>query len=183
MFSANWVYELPFGAGATGVVGQLIGGWSINGILNLADGSPVSITGGHDVTCDNFCSDVRPSLKAGGTSRPVEVGEPTNWYGPTAAADNFEPPAPGHFGNIGRNSMVGPGVATLDFSIHKRFPLSEGAQVQFRAEFFNIVNRTNFGSPRRAALSSSGAPEDRFGEITTTNTTSRQIQLALRIEF
>jgi hypothetical protein len=183
VFSANWVYELPFGAGATGVVGQLIGGWSINGILNLADGPPLSITGGHDVTCDNFCSDVRPSLKAGGTSNPAQIGEPTAWFGTSAVADNFEAPAPGHFGNIGRNSAMGPGVATLDFSIHKRFSINEEAQVQFRAEFFNIVNRTNFGSPRRAALSSSGGVDSRFGEITSTNTTSRQIQLALRIEF
>ena len=71
----------------------------------------------------------------------------------------------------------------LDLSIHKRFSLTERARLQFRAEFFNIFNRTNFGTPRRVALTSSGAPDSRFGQITTTTTTSRQIQFALRIEF
>jgi len=181
VFSANWVYELPFGAGATGVAGQLIGGWSIAGIVSLADGAPQSFVGAQRVVCP-FCSDVRVQLKPGGTNNPAQTGEPEAWYGRTAG-DNFEAPEPGHFGNVGRNSGFGPGVATLDFSIHKRFSLSEGAQLQFRAEFFNIMNRTNFGTPRRTTLSSSGRVDGRFGQITTTTTTSRQIQFALRIEF
>jgi hypothetical protein len=181
VFSANWVYQLPFGAGATGVAGQLIGGWSIAGIVSLADGAPQSFLGAQRVVCP-FCSDVRVQLKPGGTGNPAQTGEPEAWYGPDAT-DNFEAPEPGHFGNVGRNSGFGPGVATLDFSIHKRFPLTEGTRLQFRAEFFNILNRTNFGTPRRTTLSSSGSVDGRFGQITSTSTTSRQIQLALRIEF
>ena len=205
VFSANWTWELPFGpgrsfgSGATGVVSQLIQGWSLTGILNLSDGAPINMEGGARLTC-SVCSRLRPNLAAGGTNSPETTGEPTAWFGEDGA-DNFELSLPikldgtecgpnagpgeciGVYGNVGRNTAVGPGAASLDFAIHKGFSVGENALIQFRAEFFNIMNRTNFGNPRRSAFTSSGSADGNFGQIVRTSTTSRQIQFALRVEF
>jgi len=206
VFSANWTWELPFGpgrsfgSGATGVVSQLIQGWALTGILNLSDGAPINMEGGARLTC-SVCSRLRPHLAPGGTNSPPVTGEPTAWFGEDGG-DNFEIPLPitladgtpcrrdagpgeciGVYGNVGRNTAVGPGAASLDFAIHKGFSVGETAQIQFRAEFFNIMNRTNFGNPRRSAFTSSGSTDSNFGRITRTATTSRQIQFALRVEF
>jgi hypothetical protein len=88
-------------------------------------------------------------------------------------------------GNQGRNILSGPGLANLDFSLVKDTKLGflgEGGNVQFRAEFFNILNRANFSMPDRAGFtSSSSTPLSTAGSITGTQTTSRQLQLALKI--
>jgi hypothetical protein len=100
----------------------------------------------------------------------------------------------GFFGTAGLNVGRNPGVANFDISLIKDTALGERANLQFRAEFFNIFNRTNFDLPNRVAFSGSysfdesngdvnGRPNSRFGTMTTTNTTSRQIQLALKLSF
>ena len=94
----------------------------------------------------------------------------------------------GFHGRNGRNTLRIPGVATTDLSLIKNTPLGEGADLQFRAEFFNIFNRANFSDPgvrlftgtRLSNASSTGASA---GRITTTTTTSREIQVALKILF
>jgi hypothetical protein len=89
-------------------------------------------------------------------------------------------------GNLGRNTLVGPGLAKLDFSVFKNNyvkRISESFNVQFRTEFFNILNRANFASPtdNLQAFDQSGQPISSAGLITSTQTTSRQIQVALKI--
>ena len=89
-------------------------------------------------------------------------------------------------GNAGRNSLVGPGLAELDYSVNRNFPMrfiSEAARLQFRAEVFNLANRANFEPPlpNNALYNTKGAPLATAGVITSTATTSRQIQLALRL--
>ena len=188
VFSSNFSVDLPFGrgrtygAGATGFVGKLIEGWAVNGILNLSDGAPQNILGPDRVLCTSNCAQSRPSLVAGGNNNPI-TGDPNAWFGDPE--ENFELPAPGRFGNLGRNTGVGPGIAQVDFSIHKRFYVGEAADIQFRAEFFNVFNRTNFQGPvrSRGAFTSGGGVNGTFGELTETGTTSRQIQLALKINF
>ena len=95
-------------------------------------------------------------------------------------------------GNLGRNTVIGPGLATFDFSVAKNFKitsLSESLNAQFRAEFFNIFNRTNFSIPSRSNLEifadpgPDAMPLPNAGRITSTATTSRQMQFALRISF
>ena len=73
----------------------------------------------------------------------------------------------------------------MDFSVHKGFSVGETANIQFRAEFFNIMNRSNYGTPGIGPLSPSGSIQGgaNFGVITDTATTSRQIQLALKVMF
>jgi hypothetical protein len=89
-------------------------------------------------------------------------------------------------GNLGRNTVIGPGLANLDFSLFKNDrirSISESCSVQFRAEFFNVFNRANFASPNdnRIVFDQTGSPISSAGLITSTQTPSRQIQLALKL--
>jgi hypothetical protein len=89
-------------------------------------------------------------------------------------------------GNLGRNVLIGPGISSLDFSVFKNNPvkrISENFNTQFRAEFFNVLNRANFASPTQnlAVFDQSGLPVPSAGLITSTQTTSRQIQFALKL--
>jgi len=91
-------------------------------------------------------------------------------------------PATGTYGNVGRNTLTGPGIATLDASILKTTAMSERIHLQFRAEFFNIVNHANFGTPNTVVFSAAATPPaPTAGVITSTSTTSRQIQFGLKL--
>ena len=187
-FSANVSYDLPFGpgrsfgAGASGAWGKVIEGWQINTLIRLADGPAVEINQGGDRMCD-FCEE-RPDLIPGADNSP-NSGDVNRWFGDPE--DNFMPSQPGYVGTLGRNTAVGPGLATVDFSILKNISMGETTRFQFRAEFFNIFNRTNFHPPERSRESfgrgSGTFPNATFGGIFETATTNRQIQLALRIDF
>jgi len=210
VLSANGSLELPFGpgrrfgAGTSGFAAKLIEGWSINAIVSLSDGPPSVFEGGSRITC-SLCNvgRMRPQLKEGEQVNPT-TEDPTAWWGP---ADIYTMPAiinladgtpcdtrdpnyvpkscGGTFGNLGRNVVTGPGGATFDFSIHKGFSLTETAEFVFRAEFFNVFNRANFGPPRSSPISSRGSTSSgaSFGNITDTYTTARQIQFALKVLF
>jgi hypothetical protein len=96
-------------------------------------------------------------------------------------------------GNAGRNSLYGPGLATVDFSIFKNFRvprISEAFNLQFRAEFFNILNHTNFQAPNfltdgnnNSIFDGTGAALSNAGVLGSTTTTARQIQLGLKLIF
>ena len=181
-FSANASYDLPFGTGATSAWGKVIEGWQINTLIRLADGPAVEINQGGNRMCD-FC-DERPDLIPGMDNSP-NTGDPNRWFG--IPEDNFMPSEPGYYGTLGRNTAVGPGLATVDFSILKNIAMTETVRFQFRAEFFNIFNRTNFHPPERPreafGRGSGTFPSAAFGAIFETATTARQIQFALRIDF
>ena len=83
----------------------------------------------------------------------------------------------------GRNTLLGPGLASLDVSLFKTTQLSERWKLQFRAEFFNVLNRANFSFPSLIVLTTSGAPSPSAGLITSTATTSRQIQFGLKLNW
>jgi hypothetical protein len=87
------------------------------------------------------------------------------------------------FGNVGRNVIPGPGLANFNFTLMKNSKLREGLDLQFRTEFFNFFNRANFSLPNTAVFLSGGNRNVLAGRITTTATTSRQIQLALKLIF
>jgi hypothetical protein len=113
----------------------------------------------------------------------TNAGDPSHYI--NLACYSF--PAPANLlGNAGRNSLIGPGLAELDYSVSRNFTMpfiSEGARLQFRAEMFNLANRANFEPPlpNNMLYNTKGAPLATAGMITSTATTSRQIQLALRL--
>jgi len=183
-FNGNFNYQLPFGngqrfgSGASGVVDKLIGGWQWNGIVNVQGGFPFTPLAGSNTsgTGDANQSDTpnwNPNFKG-----PVILGKPDQWFDPRA----FVLPTQGTFGNVSRGSLRGPGLFSLDTSLFKKIRISEGLNLQFRAETFNVLNHPNFSYPNEVVFtgnnySSSG------GVITNTATTSRQIQFALKLLF
>ena len=91
----------------------------------------------------------------------------------------------GFLGNAGRNLIVGPGLATVDFSLRKTFPIKgEDINLQFRSEFYNLFNRVNFGLPEwQIFTNTTGRPNPAAGRISNTSTSSRQMQFALKLVF
>jgi hypothetical protein len=96
-------------------------------------------------------------------------------------------PIAGTYGNVGRGTLTGPGLADVDVSLFKNTGITEKTTLQFRAEFFNILNRANYGPPNATVFSiTPGAPpaiSPSAGLITTTATFPRQIQLGLKLIF
>jgi hypothetical protein len=177
-------YELPFGHGkhwmrsAGGVEDKLLGGWQLNGITTLLSGFPFTPVIGSNRSGDGDTRNPdRPSLNPA-FSGPVVLGQPYQWFNPNA----FLLPAAGTYGNLGRSVYSGPGLADLDVSLFKNTPVSERASLQFRAEFFNVLNHPNFGAPNQTVFSS-GAINASAGLITTLATTPRQIQFGLKLIF
>ena len=94
----------------------------------------------------------------------------------------FSLPTLGTWGNLGRGVLDGPGVAEFDFSIFKTIPITERTRVLFRAEFFNIANRANFNLPNPVIFSGPSVSPS-AAKITSTTTSSRQIQFGLKLMF
>jgi hypothetical protein len=108
----------------------------------------------------------------------VIEGTQAQWFNPNA----FALPQFGTYGTLGRGVYSGPALAAVDFSVFKNASITERASVQFRAEFFNIGNRVNLGTPN-ATVFSNGAISPSAGVITTLATTPRQIQFGLKLMF
>ena len=183
----NFTYDLPFGQNWSGVVAKgLLEGWQVAGIFTWASGNPFSATNHPDNTHRDM-AESRPNLA------PAFVGKSTILSGGVQCTSDcryldtnaFTPAEDGFYGNLGRNTVVGPGFSTADFSILKNFRFgAEGSKrVQFRAEFFNIANHTNFGLPSDRIFNGNGSTSSSAGRIDDTVARPRQIQLALRIEF
>jgi hypothetical protein len=203
IFSQNFTWELPvgpgkaLGSGLTGVAAQVLGGWEISGIFKAASGSPITInssSAGWSET-GNTNRLERPDLVPGANNNPVhgvsrgcagfpagtKLGTPDLWFDPCA----FTVSPLGFFGNLGRNTVIGPDRVTLDYSLVKNTAIpriSEQFRVQFRAEFFNIANHPNFGLPSLRLVDNRGNYDLRAGVITTTaiGTTARQIQFGFK---
>ena len=120
-------------------------------------------------------------LNLPGCGHPVNPGNPSHYI----KTECFAPPQPAtRLGNSGRNVAIGPGLTSLDLSAFKNnYFHNEKLNLQFRAEFFNALNHTNFSVPDRTSaqvFSQNFAPLSTAGLLKTTSTTSRQIQLALK---
>jgi hypothetical protein len=92
-------------------------------------------------------------------------------------------PAAGFYGNLGRNTLIGPGLFSVDLSINKQFRLKEGVTLQVRTEMFNSLNRPNFSIPSGRTVFSSSGPVGSAGRITSTQTSARQLQLGMKLSF
>jgi hypothetical protein len=120
---------------------------------------------------------VRPFVNPDFTGSVI-LGNPNQWFNPAAFLQ--PPPNSGFQGNLGRNTLVGPGLATWDFSLLKRTSVSERLHMEFRAEFFNLLNRTNFNTPNLIVFTPAGV-SGTAGAVTGTATSSRQIQFGLKL--
>lgn len=173
----SYVYELPFGSGkryfngTRGLANRLIGGWELSGIGTFESGRPFTLLVSQDRNNTGGSSIDRPNLV--GNPYNVPGGQtPDHWFN-TAA---YALPAFGTDGNVGRNTLNGPGFDELDFSVIKNNRIGEGKNLQFRAEIFNLPNHPNFDLPNNTIDSAQA------GEIFTAEA-SRQIQLGLKFVF
>jgi hypothetical protein len=113
------------------------------------------------------------------------VGTPNQWFNANALIG--PPSGSGFYGNLGRDTLIGPGLVTWDFSALKNTKLTERIDLQFRAEFFNLLNRANFNTPNLiaftpgSAATAAGVISPTAGAVTSTSTTSRQIQFGLKL--
>ncbi len=186
----NGTWELPFSQAllAKPVAKQLLGGWSLSGIATLQSGFPFSPQLGYNPTGNGDTRNpVRPN-RAAGFSGPLYAKTVKQWFNPVA----FSAPTSGTFGNVGRDTLTGPGLTELDFSLAKSTTIHERLRAQFRAEFFNVLNHSNFTTPNAVVYSSGPTPKTptaaavgspTAGVISATATTSRQVQFGLKLLF
>lgn len=174
----NATYDLPLAQRAKGWRGKLLANWQVSGIETLQTGLPFTPQLGYNPSDDGDTRDpVRPSWNPAFQGSVIEGG-PAQYFNPNA----FAPPLSGTYGNVGRNVLQGPGLAETDVSAAKKLPLSERLSLQFRAEFFNLFNRANFNTPNTVVFTSAAAgPSPTAGLITSTATSSRQIQFGLKL--
>ena len=212
VFTMNSTYALP-GANLTGWTGQMLGGWQVNGLLRISAGLPMSAQTGFDYArqieggrfldqptgasnnpiegASGGCTlQTTSPFRFGGTNAlpaGAELGTPDLYYDPCV----FLLPQPrGVIGTMGRNTIIGPGSANLDFSVAKTFNLStlhENTRLEFRGELFNALNHPNFSQPGTgvfaAASQNTGRPTGTAGIINGTSGNPRKIQFGLKLTF
>jgi len=212
VFTVNSTYALP-GANLTGWMGQMLGGWQVNGLLRISAGLPLSAQTGFDYArqieggrfldqpegasnnpiegASGGCTlHTTSPFRFGGTNAlpgGAELGTPDLYYDPCV----FLLPQPrGVIGRMGRNTIIGPGSANLDFSLAKTFSLStlhENTRLEFRGELFNLFNHPNFAQPSGnifvAASAITGRPSGSAGIINETSGNPRKIQFGLKLTF
>ena len=180
----NWTYDLPFGSSLRGVAGQILKGWQLNNITSVTSGHPFTVRLGFNrsgnLNTTSFSMHERPNVKAGYSNNPV-LGGPDRYWDINA----FELQPAGERGNLGRNTLNGPGLVNFDFSLAKSFNIDEKRTLQFRTEVFNAPNHPNFAVPSGviAFTNAAGAVNPTWGRITSTVTTSRQIQFGLKLTY
>jgi hypothetical protein len=177
-------YDLPFGrtnaAARERLVNRFIRDWQASAIVTLQSGLPFTPQLSYNPSNDGDTRNpVRPSWNPNFTG-PVILGGPNEYFNPLA----FTQPLSGTYGNVGRNVLQGPSLAQTDLSLSRRFALSERLGLQFRAEFFNLFNRVNFNTPNPVVYAAAtGGPSPTAGVITSTATSSRQVQLGLKLAW
>lgn len=188
----NLTWNLPVARQSRGVTRALLANWQVAMIGQYRSGPPLtafvqgnrsrslwSPSQGPGIGFD------RPDLAPGRTAESAIVGTPDRWFDPTA----FVLQPAGQLGNLGRGALIGPDLRVVDMALVKRLPwsrLGPGGNLELRVEAFNVFNRANFGIPSLIAFSGQRdgeAPLPTFGRIRSTVTSSRQIQLGLRLLF
>jgi hypothetical protein len=186
----NVLYDLPFGRGqafAHDVEGwrdKVVSGWTLSSIVTAQSGFPFTPQLSYNPSNNGDTRNpVRPFLNPN-FKGSVVLGNPNQWFNP--AAFIAPPSISGFYGNVGRDTYIGPGLATWDFSVLKNTRIRESLNLQFRAEIFNLLNRANFNTPNLIVFTPPTAANPSglsgtAGAITSTSTTARQVQFALKL--
>ncbi|MBV9500567.1 MAG: TonB-dependent receptor [Acidobacteriaceae bacterium] len=174
VFQLGWVYELPFGKGKrflnTGLASAIIGGWQFSGIESCYTGQPYTVTASG--TSLNAPDQTQTANQVGPVQFIGAVGPGSHYYSPSA----FAPVTTVSYGNVGRNTLRGPGVWNTDVSVVRDFPIKERLRLQFRAEFYNLPNTSHFNQPNTNVNSSS------FMQVTSSYG-ERNIRFAVHAQF
>jgi len=183
--TVNYIWEIPGFRARPRALQWALNGWQWGGILHVASGEPFTPTITGDplgVKGDQFD---RPDVLTGPGCRGslVNPGNPLDYIKTQCFAF---PNLSTRLGDAGRNILIGPGILNLDTSLVRNIGGSERFHAQFRAEFFNVLNHTNFASPvvttnNTSLFGANGAPISSAGILTSTTTTSRQVQFGLKL--
>jgi len=178
IFFANFVYEIPLMKHSDNHLAKtMVGGWEVSGIISANSGVPITIgmSGTNVCSVVPVCSD-RPDI----TGTPHDPHTVSEWFDTSV----YTAPAAGTWGDVGRNSVRGPGRDNWNVSLFKNFRFSEsrGSNLQFRAEFFNLWNHTQFQGGAWNGGVSANLGSSNFGQITSA-WDPRIIQLALKLYF
>jgi hypothetical protein len=192
-FVTNATYQLP-GENMAGVAGRVLGGWQVSTVVSLRGGNPFSPEPG--VNVGNFTNMTHYPDRVGpikyDTRNPEHYFDPTAFAFPLGYIPSEATALGGAFvGNAGRHILAGPGQATLDVVLQKGFRASERVNFNFRSEFYNLLNRVNFGTPDIEIFTATtiqadgtrGVYNPNAGRIDSTRGTPRQLQFGLRVEF
>lgn len=173
-FALSSVYSIPAFSRATWTK-LVTQNWQLSTVYQIQSGMPFTISVFGDTANSGTVLGENP-IRANYTGQPVfgpGTRNANKWFNPAA----FATPPAYTFGDVGRNSVYGPPLQTLDLAIVRSFRITENASVQFRGEAFNALNKTNLGTPNRYV----NVPQ--FGTITMPMTPGREIQLSARVSF
>ncbi len=168
VFTGSVSYQLPFGKNLHGAAGAVVNGWQLSSILTMTGGRPFSVSSPGTLTHAKTLLAGRPDLIGGGNNNPVfggnEMDHVTKWFDPT----QFVPQQKGFYGNLGRNTLIGPKFTKVDFSGVKEFKLGGQRTAQLRIECFNLFNRVDLSNPSSTTLfNAAGARIASVGSITS----------------
>jgi hypothetical protein len=185
----NAVWDVPFARDAGGMKEAVLGGWQLTGISIMRSGQPLTVFVQGNRSRSQWSPSISPTsgldradLAPGRTPEDAVLGDPDQWFDPTA----FALQSMGTLGNSARGAFRGPNLRTVDVSATKRIQLHGEARLEIRVEVFNIFNRENFANPTLIAFAGIAPTEEpltSFGRIRSTVTAARQMQLGLRIVF
>ncbi len=188
----NFTWEIPFARNFKGAAKTILDGWQLSGITQVRSGQPLTVfvqrNRSRSLWSPSLSPGVgldRPNISNGFTHQSAVTGDPNNYFAPGA----FSLQPAGYLGSLGRGALIGPNLRTFDLSAIKNTRwarLGENTVIQLRLEAFNLFNRANFAPPSLIAFSGAANAEptlSTFGQIRSTVTSSRQIQLGLRITF
>ena len=179
-WTTSGLYEFPIGKNKrvdlNPVANFLLGGWQLGGILTLQDGFPFTVLCGAG-NIQNGGGVCYPDSTGVSPNLPRDQQTRTRFFNLDAYVDRI--PATGNFryGTTGRNSVIGPGIISLDASLNRKFNLTESKYFEFRTEVFNAPNHPIWNPPGRQLRQAD------FGVITSTKIDSRQLQFALKLVF
>ena len=170
-FVLNYVWQLP-SPQTNAVLRHLLGGWQTSGIWNWQSGFPLTISAGEDNAFSGIGNDMADLVSKPGYTSGSRGQRIAKWF----TTESFQTNAPGTFGNAGRNILIGPGTFNVDFSLQKNIRFTERWRLQYRAEFFNVLNHPLLNNPGTTVTSGS------FGRITSAGD-PRIIQMGLKLYF
>ena len=186
--TANWTWDLPVARASKGVTAALLKGWQVNNITTIRSGHPFTAQLGFNrsgnLNTTSFSMHERPDLKPGCSNNPI-LGGPDRYFD----VDCFQLQPAGQRGDLGRDTLIGPGLVAIDLALVKTFALGGERSLQVRAECFNLPNHPNFAVPTGRTVFTGVNPDGTpivaptWGRITSTVTTSRQIQLGVKLAF
>jgi Carboxypeptidase regulatory-like domain/TonB dependent receptor/TonB-dependent Receptor Plug Domain len=179
-FTFNATWEIPVGASLDGALRAVAQGWQLSSIVTARSGIPFTPMLGFDrarALPRSGGAGQTPDLVAGCSLNPV-LGGADQYFDPTC----FSLPAAGTFGNVPRNTIIGPGYASWDMAIFKNIAIGSRRRIQLRAEGFNITNHVNLGLPQSTVFNSSGRVSN-AGQITSIVGTARQWQFGVKVDF